>query len=215
MTNQQSSKTTQGCLKKAKIAPINDAPKNLLNLQFGNLQGNQLPDQMETIYANLLKRAQDSSNQGQFAQAIATVAGIPKNSQHYPMAQRLQEDWAQELLQQATQEWHQANMVKAIALLNTIPSTSQLSDRLPEIRQRWHQQAKQLNQAIAAQKAQNWQGVMTALQPLESTPLQNSPLVQELLQQAMTQPYEPDGTLLQIATEGMPTTLQPSIENWQ
>lgn len=181
-------------------------PERFFNLQWGNWNANQLPDRMEAVYKDLLKQAQESADRDQLPQAIATLSGIPKNSQHYQMAQQLQEDWSREVLRQATNQCQQAQMTTAISTIKAIPSTSQLHSRAVELQQRWTQQSKLYDRAIAAKHARNWQETIDALQALQGTPLYNSLPVQELLQHAMTKLYEPDGTLQQLAEEGLPTT---------
>ena len=192
------------------------APEQLADHQWSDqLQSQEqpakLPSEMEAVYADLLNQAQAAASRDQLTEAVNTVAGIPKNSQHYELVQQLQEDWSQELMRQATSHIQQAEITPAIALLDSIPETSQWHDRGTELRQRWTQQAKLLNQATAAKSAEDWQGVIDATKSLEGSPLYNSLPVQELLQQAMTKRYEPDADLLQIATADtpMPTVAPP------
>lgn len=171
---------------------------------IGQLQNNEqpdkLPDKVEAMYADLLNQAQAAASRDQFPQAVKIVAGIPKNSQHYPLVQQLQEDWSRELVRQATNHCQQAEVATAIALVDSIPDTSQWHDRGTELKLKWSQQNKLFKQAIAAKSAQNWQGAIDAIQSLEGSPLYNSLPVQELLQQAMIKRYEPDAALLKIAT---------------
>ncbi len=159
---------------------------------------------METVYSNLLEQAQASAKQNQFTQAITTLAGIPKNSRHYEMAQQLQEDWSQELVGQASSSYQQAQLTTAITTLSAIPATSRSHDRAMELQNRWKQQSAQLNRAIAAKKSGDWQAEINAIQSLEGTPLYQTLPVQELLQQAISNRYEPDPTLLRIATADLP-----------
>ncbi|WP_421658688.1 hypothetical protein [Leptothermofonsia sp. ETS-13] len=204
----QLSSAEKHCLPKAVIATSNTT-EPLFNLQWSQGGKDRLPNTMETLYSSLLEKAQALASREQFGQAIATIAGIPKNSRHYEMAQQLQEDWSRELLRQATLHCQQAQVKTAIAILQAIPETSQLHDRAVELRQLWSKQARQLNQAIAAEKVGDWQRAIDATKSLEGSLMYNSLLVQELLQQAMTKLYEPDQTLLQIATADLPT-VQPA-----
>lgn len=205
-TTNQASQQKKQCVQKAGgILAIAEAPMRLLNLQWGN-SSQQLPGKMETVYHNLLAEAQAEANQDRFDAAIAKLAGIPKNSHHYEMAERLRNDWSREILRHATSHCQQARVDQAIAMLNAIPATSEFHDRASELRQRWTDQDKLFDRAVAAQKAGNWQGAIDAIQALEGTPLYNSLAVQDLLQLAMTKLYEPDETLLQISMDGMPIT---------
>jgi len=185
------------------------APEGLMNADWGDRRSNKLPNTVEAVYSSLLEQAQILANRNQPATAIHKVAAIPTNSQHFKVAQQLQEDWSRELLREAKSECQQARVVKAISMLNDIPSV-RLQTRVIELRQRWQQQNVLLNRAIAAKNTKNWQGVITAIKTLEETPLYNSLLVQEMLQQATTKLYEPDATMLQVATKGL-TTGQPAI----
>jgi len=169
-----------------------------------NKQPDKLPKEVETNYSELVNQAQAAASRDQLAAAVETVAGIPKNSQHYEVAQQLEEDWSKELVRQATNHFQQAEVRTSIALIDKIPETSQWHDRGTELKQRWKQQAKLFNQAMAAKSAQDWQGTINAIKALEGSPLYNSLPVQELLQQAMIKRYEPDPALLQIAVEDAP-----------
>ena len=189
-------------------------PEQILNHQWSDPfqsreHSDKLPSKMEAMYADLLNQAQAAASRDQLTLAVTTVAGIPKNSQHYELVQKLQEEWSQELVRQATSHIQQAEIAPAIALLDSVPGTSQWHDRSLELKQRWSQQAKLFNQAVAAKSAEDWQGVIDAIKSLEGSPLYNSLPVQELLQQAMTQRYEPDAALLHIATVDAPAS--PSV----
>lgn len=188
-------------------AKLTSAPERLLDADWGDRRSDKLPNTVEAVYSSLLEQAQTLANRNQPATAIHKVAAIPTNSQHFKVAQQLQEDWSRDLLRQAISECQQAHVVKAISMLNDISST-RLQTRVIELRQRWQQQKVLLNRAIAAKNAKNWQGVIAAIKPLEETPLYNSLLVQELLQQATTQLYEPDATMLQVAMKGLSTGQQ-------
>jgi len=163
-----------------------------------------LPKQMEAVYEDALKQSHTLASQNQLTEAIRIVAGIPSNSQHFAMAQQLQDDWSRELLRQATNECQQANVTKAIALLKAVPVSSPLYRRASQLQQTWNQQAQILNQAITANKKGNWQAAINAIEALETSPMFHSLRVQELLQQAMIKLYEPDAQLLQIATADLP-----------
>ena len=186
------------------------APEKLVNDQWSDRQTNPLPDKMEAVYGDLLAQAQALVGRNQFTQAVDLIGGIPKNSRHYGMSQQLQDDWSRELLRQATGEYEQARMDKALTMLNTIPPVSQLHDRVADLQQRWSKQNTLLQRAIALKQSGNWQGVTDNVKLLEGTPIYQSLLVQELLQQAMTQLYKPDAAMLQIAMEDLPAA-QPTV----
>jgi hypothetical protein len=170
-----------------------------------NKQPDKLPKEVETTYSELLNRAQAAASHDQLTAAVETVAGIPKNSQYYEVAQQLEEDWSKELVRQATNHFQQAEVTTSIALLDKIPETSEWHDRGTELKQQWEKQAQLLNRAKTAKSAEDWQGTINAIKALEGSPLYNSLPVQELLQQAMIKRYEPDPALLQIAVEDAPT----------
>lgn len=195
--------------------PINLAPESNSKPQWSELeklqvnkQPDQLPKEVETTYSQLLNRAQSAASRDQLTAAVETVAGIPKNSQYYEVAQQLEEDWSKELVQQATNHFQQAEVTTSIALIDKIPETSQWHDRGVELKQQWRKQAQLLKQAKSAKSAEDWQGTINAIKALEGTPLYHSLPVQELLQQAMINRYEPDPALLQIAIEDAPTLPQ-------
>lgn len=195
---------------------VNVAPEATSKPQWSELEklqinqhSDQLPKDVETTYSELLNRAQSAASRDQLTAAVETVAGIPKNSQYYEVAQELEEDWSKELVRQATTHFQQAEVSTSIALIDKIPETSQWHDRVSELKQQWKKQAQLLNQAKSAKSAEDWQGTINAIKALEGTPLYNSLPVQELLQQAMINRYEPDPALLKIAIEDAPTLSQP------
>ena len=185
-------------------AIIATAPEQLANDQWSDRRLSPLPSKIESVYSNLLQQAQTFSDRNQLSQAINHVAGIPKNSQHYEMAHQLQEDWSRELWRQASSEYQEAHITKALTIIDTIPASSQSYEKVTEVRKRWSQQDKRLQQAIAAQKTSDWQGVIDSVQALEGAPLYHSLLVQELQQKAMMQLYTPNAAMLQRATEDLP-----------
>lgn len=164
----------------------------------------KLPQEVETTYSELLNRAQAAASRDQLTIAVETVSGIPKNSQSYEVAQQLEEDWSKELVRQATNHFQQAEVTTSIALIDKIPESSDWHDRGTELKQQWKKQAELLNQAKSAKSSEDWQGTINAIKSLEGTPLYHSLPVQELLQQAMINRYEPDPALLQIAVEDAP-----------
>ncbi len=184
------------------------APDPIANLQWGR-RPKKAPANMEALYLERIEQAQALANQAQLPQAIAEIASIPEDSQHYEVAHQLKEDWAREVLRQAINACQQAQVKKALTLLEAIPTNSQSHAQASELQSNWKKQALVLNRAIAAQKARNWQAVLEAVHSLEGALMYQSVPVQELLQQAMINLYEPDATLLRIATADLHTPPTP------
>jgi hypothetical protein len=194
--------------------PADVSPEPLANQQWS--ESSRLPKEVETTYSELVNQAQSAASHDQLTTAVDTVAGIPKNSQHYELAQQLEEGWSKEIVRQATTHFQQAEVGTAIALIDKIPESSQWRDRGLEIKQQWQQQAKLLNQAQSAKSAQDWEGAIVAIKAMEGSPLYNSLPVQELLQQAMINRYEPDPALLRLAVEDAPSlSVKTSLEGTQ
>lgn len=206
LTEKTSEQRPKHCSSNHLIPTIATAPEQIRSnaLQSNPLQDNArstpLPNTVEQVYRQLLEQAHTAANRDRLAEAIASAASIPKNSQHYDMAQRLQEDWSQDLLQRASNCYQQANLSMAMTMLNAIPQKSQRYPRANELHDRWHQQSVVLNQAIAAKEVGDWNRVMTALKALEGTQLYQSAQVQALLQQATSNVFASDQTLLQLAS---------------
>jgi hypothetical protein len=161
----------------------------------------------------VLADAQKMADQNQLPAALLALGGIPKNSQRFPLAQQLQQDWAQELLQQATQHYSQANLKTALQVLASIPATSPAFQQAHSLATQWRQEASWLHQAQAAAQAERWQTVINVLKRLEDRPLYQSTLVQTLLQSAMSRIYQPSDRLLKVAssTTSDTATIQPQI----
>lgn len=189
------------------------APEPALTQQWSQSSPDKLPKEVETTYSELLNQAQAAASRDQLTTAVDTVAGIPKNSQHYELAQQLEAGWSQELVRQAASHFHQAEVATAIAMVEKIPATSQWRDRGIEMKQQWQQQAKLFNRARSAKSVKDWQGTINAIKAMEGLPLYNSLPVQELLQQALINRYEPDPMLLKLAAEDAPIeSIQPAQE---
>jgi hypothetical protein len=194
------------CLLPLRLASLTNAPEQLLPIEWGQRQSIDLalPSDMEAIYDQRLEQAQAAANREQFTVAINQVAGIPQNSRHYELAQRLQLDWSREVVRRAAEQWQQAQFEPALALLATIPPQPELAEPVRKLQTQWRQQSEIWERAIVAKQRGDWQGVITALKALEETPPYQSLPVQELLQQALTQMYEPDQKLLTIAMADLP-----------
>lgn len=208
-TGQATEKNQRRCSYGALVTSIAAPERIRSNAQFSDRLSNsrldKLPNSVEQVYSQLLEQAHTAANRDRLAEAIASAASIPKNSRHYDVAQRLQEDWSQELLQRASNCYQQADLTMAVTMLSAIPQTSQRHDRAVDLHQRWSQQAVLLNQALAAREAENWHGAMNALKALEGTQLYQSAPVQELLQQATNRSLTPNETLLQLASANAAT----------
>ncbi|WP_416673280.1 hypothetical protein [Egbenema bharatensis] len=173
--------------------------------QWSRNATDRLPRSMEMMYRDRLKQAQSAAEEGDFTEAVTLVSGVPKNSQHYELAQQLQNDWSQELLQQATKLYQQADLVGALTILQSIPSTCDQSDRATSLRERWGQQAVLLERTIVAYRAGEWDRAIESVRALENTPLYHSVLVQDILQESISNRLRPDERLMQIASANLPT----------
>lgn len=202
----------QNCSSNHLIPTITTAPEQIRsNPPQNNSRSTQLPHNVEKIYHQLLEQAHKAANRDRLAEAISSVASIPKNSQHYDTAQRLQEGWSQELMQRASNCYQRADLSMAMSMLNAIPQTSQRHARASELHDRWHQQAVILNQAIAAKEVGDWQGVINALKDLEGTQLYQTASVQALLEQATSSLFKPDQALLHLAAASTATDSTASV----
>ncbi len=200
---------TEDCAPPISLATLSNVPEQLLNLHWGQRRSEQasqpLPTDMENLYGQRLEQAQAAANHEQFSQAINQVVGIPKNSSHYELAQRLQADWSREIVRQATDRFQKAQMKPALTLLATLPPDSVVAEQAQELQEQWQKQEGLWQQAIAAKARGDWQGVITTLKSLEETPLYQSLPVQDLMQHAVTELYEPDQKLLKVAMVDLPT----------
>lgn len=173
--------------------------------QWGEeLPVSQPPKDVERVYSQLLEQAQAIAQRHQYAKALSLMVAIPKNSQSYAVAQQLQEDWAREVLEQATQHYQQARVAKAMAILGSIPPNSPFSDRASRLRSQWSREAKWLTKALSASQAGQWQTAHAALNALAGSPLYQSLLVQDLVQQVTLKLYEPDATMMRMAMADFP-----------
>jgi hypothetical protein len=205
------------CTPPINLATLSNVPEKLLNLQWSQRPlaqaSHPVPIEMENFYDKKLEQAQAAANREHFSQAINQVVGIPKNSRHYELAQRLQADWSREIVRQSTEYCQKAQMKQALTLLATLPPNSVVTEQARELRGAWQKQAELWHQAIAAKEQGDWQSVITTLKLLEDTPLYQSLPVQDLMQQAVTQLHEPDQKLLTVAMGDLPTVTAEMAES--
>lgn len=194
------------------IIPIIENALELLpgSIQWGRNHSVQIPGSMEKVYSDVLKQAQTDAERDRLIEAVTAVTGIPQNSRYYEIAQHYQEDWSQELLQRATDQYQQADIDMALTLLNAIPLTSQHYARVQELQKHWSEDQKFLNQAIAANNREDWQGVIESLNALKDTSLYHSLRVQELLQHAINNLFKPDDTFMQMVSSPPPSMGSPA-----
>ena len=205
LTGKNTEPVQERCSSNRLISSIAAPEQIRSNLSSNNARSDKLPNNVEQVYSQLLEQAHTAANHDRLAEAIASAASIPKNSRHYDIAQRLQEDWSQELLQRASDCYQQADLSMAMTMLNAIPPTSQRHDRASELHQKWSKQAALLKQAVAAREAGNWHDTMNALKALEGTQLYQSAPVQALLEQATNRFFKSDETLLELASADIST----------
>ncbi|MDX2232314.1 MAG: hypothetical protein NW220_21955 [Leptolyngbyaceae cyanobacterium bins.349] len=205
-TNSSSSSRKQDCGSQHRLFRASIMPEHWFHFNWGRDRPTPLPSDLETVYAQLLHQAQTMADRDRWADAIAQVSGIPKNSRHYALAAQLQTDWSQEILQQAMERYHQAQLKSALQLLTNIPASCQTYAQAQAFTRQWTQEAAWLHQAEVAWRSNRWYTVLTLLKKLERSPLYQSSPVQNMLQIATHKLYEPDPTLIELGSIGGQST---------
>lgn len=164
------------------------------------VQKSGIPNEMETIYANMLKQAESLASRDRFAQALQEVQGIPRNSRHFFQAQQFQESWSKEVLQQALEQYRQGKLDQAVASLKPIPSGASITSQAQAFRTAWTQEARFLNQALSAAANRDWSNALRSLEALRGTGTYTTPRVQTLLEQAIANAFDPSVTTIRLAT---------------
>jgi len=199
-SSDQPQSDAQNCTSTHSFSLQNVIPEKMSQLFWRSDQAHHVAPELEQVYEKLINNAQQSISRDRMIEALSSLGGIPKNSQHYALAKRLQNDWSQELLQRATQQHQQANIETALKLLRTIPPTSEQYSHAQELMNQWSQEATQLQRAQAAQRKGQWTEVISLLEPLAGRPLYQSSTVQAMLQEAIYRQFEPNNALMQVAT---------------
>ncbi|MGG6265467.1 hypothetical protein ACQ4M3_05615 [Leptolyngbya sp. AN03gr2] len=148
-----------------------------------------VPAQIEAVYEDAIAQAEQAAKRQQFDRAIEIADGIPTNSRHSQTAQQLRESWSQALLQQANAEYRKGNVQAAIAKLQPISQFNPLASQAASLRTTWRTEAQQLDQVTKAIAAKNWTQALQAIEPLRGTELFNTPRVQALFNQAITNAF--------------------------
>lgn len=198
------------------LTPLHQAAQLLpFDQEWSDMQPEQIPEKLEIIYGDLLKQGQAAAESDRLSEALAIVAGIPANSRHHVMAEKLQQDWSQELIQTAANHYQKAELDMALSILDAVPATSPLHLRATELKENWLQDATLLAQADLAKDSRDWEIVIDSLKSLEDKPLYHSLVVQDLLQQAIEQRFKPDTSMLKLAVvnaETEPSAVEPAPE---
>jgi hypothetical protein len=163
-------------------------------------QSSEIPNEMETIYASMLKQAEFLANHDRLAQAIQEIQGIPRNSRYFIKVQQFQESWSKEVLQQALEQYRRGNLDQAISLLKPIPSGTSIASQVQKFRTTWTQEARYLNLALSAATNRDWSNTLRSLEVLRGTETYTTPRVQTLIEQAITNAFDPSVTTIRLAT---------------
>ena len=145
-----------------------------------------LPPQVEAVYTQSLKQAEDSARESKFAQAIEQIEGIPPNSRSSQTANQLRHVWEQELLQQAQDNYQVGNVPDAVAKLKSIAQSSPVAAQAKTLQTTWTKQLQRLDRVEKSVSAQKWQQAISAIESLRGTGLFDTPHVQAMLEQALT-----------------------------
>ncbi|GAP99598.1 hypothetical protein [Leptolyngbya sp. NIES-2104] len=164
------------------------------------VQKSEIPSEMETIYASMLKQAESLAARDRFAQALQEVQGIPRNSRSFQQAQEFQESWSKEVLQQALEQYRQGNLDQALVALRPIPFGVSVRSQAQAFQKAWTQEAKFLNQALSAATNRDWSSTLRSLEALRGTGTYTTPRVQTLLEQAIANAFDPSITTIRLAT---------------
>jgi hypothetical protein len=148
-----------------------------------------VPAQIEAVYEDAIAQAEEAARRQQFDRAIEIADGVPTNSRHAQTAQQLRETWSQALLQQANAEYRRGNVQAAIAKLQPISQFNPVASQAASLRATWRAEAQQLNQVTKAIAAKNWTQALQAIEPLRGSELFNTPRVQALFNQAITNAF--------------------------
>lgn len=175
------------------------------------VQKSEIPSEMETIYASMLKQAESLAARDRFAQALQEVQGIPRNSRNFQQAQEFQESWSKAVLQQALEQYRQGNLDQALAALRPIPFGINARSQAQAFQKAWTQEAKFLNQALSAAANRDWSNTLRSLEALRGTGTYTTPRVQTLLEQAIANAFDPSATTIRLATAS-PVPSSPSTQ---
>lgn len=165
-----------------------------------------VPQDLEGTYESLIRQAQAQAKNDQFKQAILNLEGVPKNSQHFALAQQVKDEFSQSLLQRANDKYQKGDIQIALAMLGAVAPSSTSASQAKKLQKDWGQQGEQFEIARTAIAKKDWSNALKSLDQLKGTPIFQSAQVQQLLQLANDQLGQPDKTITRTAVARMPAS---------
>ncbi|MDX2097361.1 MAG: serine/threonine-protein kinase [Leptolyngbyaceae cyanobacterium bins.59] len=118
--------------------------------------------------------AQTLAKTGQLSEAMTLATQIPDQSSLAPEVKKSLNQWAEQLLKQATENYQQGRMKEATALVKAIPASTTIAQtaqtRLTEWQKAWKTDHDRWKAAQTAQKAGEWQKVLTETSQISKIP---------------------------------------------
>ncbi|UBF28189.1 protein kinase [Kovacikia minuta CCNUW1] len=151
-----------------------------------------------------LMQANQLASGNNFQAAIAALDEIAPTNPAYGDAQKLIQQWGDQLLQKATEKYQKGDFTSAIALLKDLPAslTAKVQPTLEQWQKTWEANQDQLQAAQSAMEAGNWKDALEQVGKIDTS---NSPywekLVSQLKQEAQTN--------LEAAKEAAKTAASP------
>ncbi len=163
-----------------------------------------LSNKEEEVFRRKVERAQQMQNP---ADAIALLK-IPSTSKHFQVAQQLQQTFSRQILENGEMEHRQGNLAKAITVLRAIPPSDPVANRAQSLQKVWIAEAKQLGAVRGAISQGKWMVALQGLEKLSGSELFGTPLVQNSLQQVISQ-----ATPQIVITASPPTPIKAPVLN--
>lgn len=165
-----------------------------------------VPQDLEDSYESLIGQAQAQAKNDQFKQAILNLEGVPKNSQHFALAQQVKDEFSQSLLRRANDKYQKGDIQTALTMLDAVAPSSTSSAQAKKLQKDWGEQGEQFEMARTAIAKKDWSNALKSLDQLKGTPIFQSAQVQQLLQLANDQLGQPDKITTKTAVARMPAS---------
>ena len=165
-----------------------------------------VPQDLEDSYEALIGQAQAEAKNDRFKQAILNLEGVPKNSQHFALAQQVKDEFSQSLLQRANDKYQKGDIQTALAMLGAVAPSSTSASQAKKLQKDWGEQGERFEIARTAIAKKDWSNALKSLDQLKGTPIFQSAQVQQLLQLATNQLGQPDKITIKTAIARMPAS---------
>jgi serine/threonine-protein kinase len=131
---------------------------------------------------SVLAQASQLASANNFEAAIAALDAITPTNPAHADAQKLMQQWGDQLIQQATEKYQKGDFTSAIAMLKDLPPSlnAKVQPKLEQWQETWEANQNELQSAQFAMESGNWKDALESADKIDTS---DSPYWQKLVSQ--------------------------------